>query len=79
MTNGTTFDDMLKRGAEQLVAHTADGETLVEQLFARAFSREPNAQERAIAVELIGKPPEVAGVEDLLWIVTMQPEFQLIP
>ena len=31
-----------------------------------------------MATELLGSPPTQQGVEDLLWVVMMLPEFQII-
>jgi len=30
------------------------------------------------AADLVGSPPTIPGVEDLLWSIVMHPEFQLI-
>ena len=77
LTNGETLARLLQRGAEQLVAKNADGRALAERVFAQALSRPPTARELALAVELVGAQPRPEGVEDLLWSVTMLPEFQL--
>jgi hypothetical protein len=77
LTNGETLARLLKRGAEQLMATNADGRALTERVFAQALSRPPTARELALAVELVGAQPRREGVEDLLWSVTMLPEFQL--
>jgi hypothetical protein len=34
--------------------------------------------ERATAIDLLHSPPTQEGVEDLLWAITMLPEFQII-
>ena len=47
------------------------------QSIPQALSRPPTARELALAVELVGAQPRREGVEDLLWSVTMLPEFQL--
>lgn len=52
------------------------GETLVRNLFLHAVARQPNASELAVAKELLSGGVE--GVEDLLWILVMSPEFQFI-
>jgi mono/diheme cytochrome c family protein len=77
LTNGDTLAQLLKRGAEQLVATNTGGRALAEHVFRQALSRPPTRKELALAVELVGPTPKPEGVEDLLWSVAMLPEFQL--
>ena len=51
---------------------------LIPALYARALGRKPTADELKLAREVVGQPAQPAGVEDLLWAMTMLPEFQLI-
>jgi hypothetical protein len=48
---------------------------VVNHVYLAALSRPPNAQERAVASELIaqGKPQE--GMADFLWTIFLQPDF----
>ena len=79
LTNGETLSDILKRGAKNLMADPASAKgNLIETVYQRALGRKPSSAELRIARELAGNPAEPAGVEDLLWAVAMQPEFQLI-
>ena len=79
MTNGDTLNKVLKRGAEKLLADTKlSTDELIEQVFVKSLGREPSGSERKLATELVGSPAKPEGVEDLLWSVTMLPEFQLI-
>jgi hypothetical protein len=77
MSNGSTLAQMLNKAAAKL-ARSGSGEELVDRLFARALGRKPTEGERRTAAELLGTPPTAEGVEDLLWVVAMLPEFQLI-
>ncbi len=77
LTNGDTLAQLLKRGAEQLVATNTDGRTLADRVFRQALCRRPTSKELSLAVELVGLRPKTDGVEDLLWSVAMLPEFQL--
>jgi hypothetical protein len=52
-----------------------DQKALVERLFVAALSRQPNAQETAVAKEFLEKQ---GGLEDLLWSLVMHPEFQYV-
>ncbi len=79
MSNGATLAEMLKQGAAKLVADKSiSSAKLIETIFTRALGRKPTADEMQTAVELVGDTPKAEGVEDLLWIVAMLPEFQLI-
>jgi mono/diheme cytochrome c family protein len=81
MTNGETLDDILKRGAQNLLAPSGQEATksnIVKSLFTEAFGREPTRAELQSALDVAGKPVQPAGLEDLLWAITMSPEFQLI-
>ena len=79
LTNGETLDSKLRRGAERWFEQAGDdpGE-LVRRLFLAALGREPSSEEAAVARGLLGESPTVEGVQDLLWVVAMLPEFQLI-
>jgi hypothetical protein len=51
---------------------------LVVTLYERALARKPTREELRLAEEMVGTPVKKEGVEDLLWAMTMLPEFQLI-
>jgi hypothetical protein len=78
LTNGETLAGILLRGADLLVEKYPDPEQLVATVFQRGLGRLPTAVERQLSLELMGSTPERAGVSDLLWSVSMLPEFQLI-
>jgi hypothetical protein len=79
MTNGSTLAGLLKRGAAELIRSAPpQAGDLVTEVFERAIGRKPTADERRLAEELVGSPARPEGVEDLLWAVTLLPEFQLI-
>jgi hypothetical protein len=79
LTNGETLDAKLARGARRWVeSHGGEPSDLVRRLYQTSFGREPTAAESDIALGLIGSPPTAEGVQDLLWILVMLPEFQLI-
>jgi hypothetical protein len=44
----------------------------------KALGREPSLKEITLAVKYIGEKPSVEGIQDLVWEVTLLPEFQLI-
>ena len=80
LTNGDTLADVLKRGADNLLAAppATPKEDLIATLYEKALGRKPTGQERQLAREMVGQPLQSAGLEDLLWSMAMLPEFQLI-
>lgn len=79
LTNGDTLDAQLKAGAAKwLSRHKNDPGKLIDQLYRTAFGRPPVEAERRVAREILGGKPTAENVQDLLWIVTMLPEFQLV-
>jgi hypothetical protein len=80
LSNSPLMAETLNRGAESVSQRFAgqDSGAVVEWLYESALSRPPTAEERAIAVDVLGSPPTVQGVEDLLWMVIMLPEFQIV-
>ena len=51
---------------------------MISQIFQEALGREPSDKEMSMSLELVKSPPQVEGIEDLLWSILMLPEFQLI-
>ncbi len=79
LTNGRQLADLIQRGATKLVAaKPASDRELVQQLYAQALGRKPTPSELEASMELVGSPVKQSGVEDLMWALTMLPEFQLI-
>lgn len=78
LTNGRTLAGILAAAAWHTVDSPQPASDLVELLYRRAFGRSPTSAEQELAVGVLGTPPQPQGVEDLLWAMTMQPEFQLI-
>jgi hypothetical protein len=79
LTNGTTLDEILKKGSRQWIAEkSADTQTVVARAYRMALGREPTRAESGLAAETVGTPPSADGVEDFFWMLVMLPEFQLI-
>jgi len=81
LTNGSTLAAALKTGAETLVGTrpaAADSRALVDSLFRQSINRAPSEAETRIAMQMVGSPANREGIEDLLWVLAMLPEFQLI-
>jgi hypothetical protein len=79
LTNGKTLAEVLRRGAEGLLAGSlVSGDALVDRIYRTALARPPTAREEKLALQLVGKPASKEGIEDFLWAMLMSPEFQLI-
>lgn len=78
LANGQTLADDLSKGAKHLLAKTSTGTPLGAWLFQTAYSRDPSPHELSVINEILGPKPDEQNVQDLLWAVLMQPEFQLI-
>jgi hypothetical protein len=79
LTNGAALDAILRQGAQRWVAeYPGHGQALVEAAYLRALGRPPDPDELREALDLVGASPQTSGVQDLLWALTMLPEFQLI-
>jgi mono/diheme cytochrome c family protein len=79
LTNGATLARLLKKGADKLAADMpTNTAALVTSLYRKALSRAPSSAEQAAAEHVVGSPVKSEGVQDLLWAMTMLPEFQLI-
>jgi hypothetical protein len=79
LTNGGILADRIKRGAAfNIEKAKGDAGQLVEQVYKTAIGRAPTDEERSVAMVLVGDPMKPEGVEDLLWVIAMLPEFQLL-
>lgn len=78
LTNGTTFNEALKRGAERWKTQYPTSDSLVKALYRKSLGRDPVPKEMQVAQRIVGKQPSVEGIEDLVWAIALHPEFQLI-
>ena len=78
LTNGTTFTETLKRGAERWKAQYPTTDSLVTALYRKSLGRNPQPKELTVARKMLGKEPRLEGIEDLVWAISLHPEFQLI-
>lgn len=76
LANGSILADTIAKGAKRLLA-APDIDTLTA-LYRRALSRDPNAKEKEVGMELLGPQATQEGIEDLLWVICMLPEFQVV-
>lgn len=79
LSNGAMLAELLERGAKQLVqGEFKSPEEFVRWLYQSALSREPTTQESATMQQTLGDKLTEQGIEDVLWVVLMLPEFQLV-
>lgn len=78
LANGAALAGYLSKGAKRLMREKHAVETLPDWLFRFAYARDPGPGERPLLGEVIGDGTDPVAMEDLLWLVFMQPEFQLI-
>jgi hypothetical protein len=79
LTNGSTLDTRLKSAAKKLQPNVAkDPAAWIAHTYRALLSREPAADEKQIAIELLGAEPKPEALADFLWAMVNLPEFQLI-
>ncbi|WP_420149446.1 DUF1549 domain-containing protein [Spirosoma sp.] len=78
LTNGATFNEALKRGAERWKARYPSSDVLVKELYRKSLGRDPVPKEMAVAQKIVGAQPTAEGIQDLVWAIALHPEFQLI-
>lgn len=78
LTNGTTFYDALKKGAEAWRRKYPDSGQLVDALFKNIFGRAPTQEELNVTQKVLGDHPDESSIQDLVWAMMLSPEFQLI-
>jgi len=78
LSNGRSVADLIARGGKVWLDSGRRPESLVTDLFASAFGRAPSGGEMKSALGVVGNPAAARGIEDLLWMLVMHPEFQLI-
>ncbi|HEX2473227.1 MAG TPA: PSD1 and planctomycete cytochrome C domain-containing protein [Lacipirellulaceae bacterium] len=80
LSNSPLLAETLSRGAGNIAARFEKAEplTIGDWLYESALSRPPTSDERTVALEVLGSPASPQGIEDLVWLVIMLPEFQII-
>ncbi len=79
LTNGSELAALIKHGADKNIdAAKGSSDALVKTIYQLALCRPPTPTEFHTAKKMVGTPAQTDSVEDLLWALTMLPEFQLI-
>ena len=79
LTNGSALGQLVQRGAAHWHKQGLEPKQLVDQLYRTALMRPPSDAETQVALAVLGDPASAEGLEDLLWLLCMLPEFQLVP
>jgi hypothetical protein len=77
LTNGNELAKIFESGAIRRMGMMKDAD-LVDWIYLQALGRKPTTQEAQLASQIVGSPVKKEGVADLMWAVTMLPEYQLI-
>ena len=79
LTNGAMLDARLKSAANKLQPAAAhDPAAWIGETYRALLGRDPAADEKKIALELLGEDPKPEAIADFLWALVNHPEFQLI-
>jgi hypothetical protein len=79
LNNGAILAAQLEKGAQRLLEEMGKNpQNMIESLYWQALSRAPSAEEKQIALDVLGTQPSSDTVQDFLWTLFMLPEFQLI-
>lgn len=78
LTNGTLFNETMKKAAIKWKEKYPDPEMMVQEIYRNTLGRFPDKNEISIAENALGKSPPVEAIQDFLWAMALHPEFQLI-
>ncbi len=78
LTNGDRFNSTLMKGAENWKRKFNSSDVIIKEIYRRAFNREVQPKEYAVAKKLLGNNPDANSIQDLFWAIVLLPEFQII-
>ena len=78
LANGSILSKYLNEGANNLKAKASESDTFIKWLYEHTLGRLPTSGEQEIIASIVTNPKDTQQVEDLLWLVFMQPDFQII-
>jgi hypothetical protein len=78
LANDEILTNYLNGGARRIMGQGKSSGELIDWLYLYALSRAPTVGERAVLTEVVGDGKTPTAIEDLLWMVFMQPEFQIV-
>ena len=77
LSNSDVLAGYFDRGAAQLLESASDP-GFIDQLYLSTLTRTPSAEEKSLLKEILTDKPDNQTVADVLWVITMTPEFMLI-
>ena len=77
LANGEILSNTLREGAKKL-SRSEKSDDIPVWLYRHALGRAPTEEEKQTLLAVSQDSPNQQGVEDLLWMVFMQPDFQII-
>jgi hypothetical protein len=77
LANGEILSNTLREGAKNL-SRSEKKDDIPVWLYRHALGRTPTEEEKQTLLAVSKNSPNQQGVEDLLWMVFMQPDFQII-
>ncbi|MEM9016336.1 MAG: DUF1549 domain-containing protein [Verrucomicrobiota bacterium] len=79
LSTSASLIESLREGAEKLAsrADLTQGQ-LIEYLYLSILTRHPTGEEKELLAEAIGFEPDATTLTDVLWALTMTPEFLII-
>jgi hypothetical protein len=77
-TNGNLFNHAVRSSAKNWVGQFREPKGIIDGAYNRVLGRTPSASELNIALKSFEKNSIIDSTEDLLWSLTLHPEFQLI-
>jgi hypothetical protein len=78
VTNGQILNTRLKLGSEKWLSANLRKDQLTDSLFLNFLGRTPTVGERRATNALLSEKPNGPEIQDLVWALTLLPEFQLI-
>jgi hypothetical protein len=78
LANGEILSQYLAQGAKNLANQRAGKQNFVSWLYEYALGRKPSLGEKKLIQTIANDSQNPQQVEDLLWLVFMQPDFQII-
>ena len=78
LANGEILSKYLNAGANNLKAKASDSQKFINWLYEYSLGRLPTKGEQDIISSVMKDPKDSEQLEDLLWLVFMQPDFQII-
>ncbi len=79
LSTSANLMDHLRSGAEKLATQKElSASQLVEEIYLATLSRLPSEKETMILTQSLGDSPETDQITDLLWAITMTPEFLFV-